>query len=187
MVKLCWYETWWWQFGLSHKSHILHSITFCHHSYKKVSYTLNLYCNLQPLPVPRALNSGLKGLTILHAIFGRLTTLNVGLYIFLDVPPFWSDPVMFSWRICCYFFNRCRKCHKMECIESSGSGMHTPPPGEMAAPGRPGPKNFQECPAPPSQFHRPTCFWKWVGPTKALRAPNSTLEPFFSPKMHCNP
>ena len=38
-----------------------------------------------------------------------------------------------------------------------------------------------------SQFHRPTCFWKWVGPTKALRAPNSTLEPFFSPKMHCNP
>ena len=36
-------------------------------------------------------------------------------------------------------------------------GMHAPPrpaltPGEMAAPGRPGPENFQECPAPP----RPT-------------------------------
>ena len=35
--------------------------------------------------------------------------------------------------------------------------MHAPPrpaptPGEMAAPGRPGPENFQECPAPP----RPT-------------------------------
>ena len=32
--------------------------------------------------------------------------------------------------------------------------MHAPPrpaptPGEMAAPGRPGPENFQECPAPP--------------------------------------
>ena len=24
-----------------------------------------------------------------------------------------------------------------------------PTPGEMAAPGRPGPENFQECPAPP--------------------------------------
>ena len=43
-----------------------------------------------------SLNSGLKGLTILHAISGRLTTLNVGLNIFLDVLPFWSDPVMFS-------------------------------------------------------------------------------------------
>ena len=67
-----------------------------------------------------SLNSGLKGLTILHAISGRLTTLNVGLNIFLDVLPFWSDPVMFSWRICCDFFNRCRKCHKMECFDSSG-------------------------------------------------------------------
>ena len=33
-------------------------------------------------------------------------------------------------------------------------GMHAPPrpapaPGEMAAPGRPGPENFQLCPAPP--------------------------------------
>ena len=32
------------------------------------------------------------------------------------------------------------------------TGMHAPPrpapaPGEMAAPGRPGPENFQECPA----------------------------------------
>ena len=43
-----------------------------------------------------SLNSGLKGLTILHAISGRLTTLNVGLNIFLDVLPYWSDPVMFS-------------------------------------------------------------------------------------------
>ena len=43
-----------------------------------------------------SLNSGLKGLTILHAISGRPTTLNVGLNIFLDVLPYWSDPVMFS-------------------------------------------------------------------------------------------
>ena len=39
----------------------------------------------------------------------------------------------------------------------------------------------------PSQFPRPTCYWKWVGTTKPLRAPNSTLDPFFSPKTHCNP
>ena len=42
-------------------------------------------------------------------------------------------------------------------LSDYGAGMHAPPrpaptPGEMAAPGRPGPENFQECPAPP----RPT-------------------------------
>ena len=44
-----------------------------------------------------------------------------------------------------------------------------------------------ESPTYISQFPRPTCFWKWVSTTNPLRAPNSTLEPFFSPKMHCNP
>ena len=46
-----------------------------------------------------------------------------------------------------------------QCLSYGGStpGMHAPPrpapaPGEMAAPGRPGPENFQLCPAPP----RPT-------------------------------
>ena len=38
--------------------------------------------------------------------------------------------------------------------------MHAPPrpaptPGEMAAPGRPGPENFQECPAPPHPENAP--------------------------------
>ena len=37
--------------------------------------------------------------------------------------------------------------------------MHAPPrpapaPGEMAAPGRPGPENFQLCPAPPRKLPR---------------------------------
>ena len=44
-----------------------------------------------------SLNSGLNGLTILHAISGRLTILNAGPgpNILLDVLPFWNDPVMF--------------------------------------------------------------------------------------------
>ena len=38
--------------------------------------------------------------------------------------------------------------------------MHAPPgpaptPGEMAAPGRPGPENFQECPTPPHPENAP--------------------------------
>ena len=36
----------------------------------------------------------------------------------------------------------------------------------------------------PSQFPQPTCSWKWVGTPNPLRAPNLTLKPFFSPKMH---
>ena len=35
-----------------------------------------------------------------------------------------------------------------------------------------------------SQFPQPTCSWKWVGTLNPLRAPNLTLKPFFSPKMH---
>ena len=40
--------------------------------------------------------------------------------------------------------------------------MHAPPrpapaPGEMAAPGRPGPENFQLCPAPPRPGKRGRC------------------------------
>ena len=42
-----------------------------------------------------SLKSGLNGLTILHAIFGRLTILNAGPHNLLDVLPFWNDPVMF--------------------------------------------------------------------------------------------
>ena len=37
-----------------------------------------------------------------------------------------------------------------------------------------------------SQFPRPTCYWKWVGGTKPLRAPNWTLKPIFSPKIDCD-
>ena len=45
-----------------------------------------------------SLNSGLNGLTILHAISERLLYKMQG--IWLDVLPFWSDPVMFRLEIC---------------------------------------------------------------------------------------
>ena len=68
-----------------------------------------------------SLNSGMNGLTILHAISGRLTILNAGPgpSILLDVLPFWNDPVMFSGCAYCDFLDCCHKCHKIECFESS--------------------------------------------------------------------
>ena len=66
-----------------------------------------------------SLKSGLNGLTILHAIFGRLTILNAGPHILLDVLPFWNDPVMFFGQVYCDFFDCCHKCHNIECFESS--------------------------------------------------------------------
>ena len=65
-----------------------------------------------------SLKSGLNGLTILHAIFGRLTILNAGPHILLDVLPFWNDPVMFFGQVYCDFFDCCHKCHNIECFES---------------------------------------------------------------------
>ena len=65
-----------------------------------------------------SLNSGLNGLTILHVIAGRLTILNAGPHILLDVLPFWNDPVMFSGCVYCDFLDCCHECHKIECFES---------------------------------------------------------------------
>ena len=60
-----------------------------------------------------SLKSGLYGLTILHAIFGRLTILNAGPHILLDLLPFWNDPVMFFVQVYCDFFDCCHKWHNI--------------------------------------------------------------------------